>query len=98
MTNYADVVNPPNVGNRRSDPTESLNGQSIIAEMSDLIEGHIAHIRAAGYSTVTITDREEVLRRVDRDLPYGLDAPRRRVATPSGPTTRFQDGTGGPSW
>lgn len=42
--------------------------------MSDLIDLHIAHIRAAGYSTVTASDRAEVLRRMDRDLPYGLES------------------------
>lgn len=42
--------------------------------MSDLIDGHVAHIRAAGYSEVTISDRAEVLRRVDRELPCGLES------------------------
>lgn len=41
--------------------------------MTDLIDAHIAHIRAGGYAGTTTADREELLRRMDRDLPMGLD-------------------------
>jgi integrase len=40
----------------------------------DLIDAHLAHITAAGYSPNTITDRGELLRRVDHDLPYGIES------------------------
>jgi integrase len=42
--------------------------------MTDLIEAHLAYLRAAGKSPHTIADRGQVLRRVDRELPYGLEA------------------------
>jgi integrase len=38
----------------------------------DLIAQHLAHLRSAGRAATTITDRGELLRRVDRDLPAGL--------------------------
>lgn len=41
--------------------------------MSDLIEPHIARLRAQGRSPHTIQDRREVLERLDRDLPHGLE-------------------------
>lgn len=41
--------------------------------MSDLIDAHLAHLRAAGRAATTITKRGELLRRVDRDLPLGID-------------------------
>lgn len=41
--------------------------------MTDLIGGHLAHCRAAGLSPLTIRDRGEVLARLDRDLPQGLE-------------------------
>lgn len=40
---------------------------------NDLIEAHLRHCAAAGYAETTIRDRGEVLRRLDRELPYGLD-------------------------
>jgi integrase len=43
------------------------------ANMSDLIEAHLAHLRAAGKSPHTIEDRSKLLRRLDRELPYGVD-------------------------
>ena len=41
--------------------------------MTDLIRGHLAHCRAAGLSRNTRRDRDELLRRLDRDLPSGLE-------------------------
>jgi integrase/recombinase XerC len=41
--------------------------------MSDLIDAHIAHCRAAGFSRRTINDRRRVLQAVDRALPWGLE-------------------------
>lgn len=41
--------------------------------MSDLIEGHLAHLRAGGYSEQTIDDRRKILLRLDRELPYGVE-------------------------
>lgn len=41
--------------------------------MSDLIAGYVRHMRAGGMSRNTIEDREKLLRRVDRDLPMGLE-------------------------
>jgi site-specific recombinase XerD len=41
--------------------------------MSDLIEAHIAALRAQGRSQSTIEDRRKMLRRLDRELPYGLE-------------------------
>lgn len=41
--------------------------------MTDLIGGHLAHCRAAGLSPLTIRDRGEVLARLERDLPQGLE-------------------------
>jgi len=43
--------------------------------MSKLLPQHLTHIRAAGYSTRTITARENVLTAADRALPDGLDTP-----------------------
>lgn len=40
--------------------------------MTDLIALHRTHLRAAGLADTTIHDREEVLRRLDRELPLGL--------------------------
>lgn len=44
-----------------------------IDTMTDLIDAHLAHLRAAGRAATTIRKRGELLRRVDRDLPYGID-------------------------
>jgi integrase len=41
--------------------------------MSDLIAGYVRHMKAAALSRNTIRDREELLRRVDRDLPMGIE-------------------------
>jgi integrase len=40
--------------------------------MTDLIERHLRRCRQAGFSPVTIRDREELLRRLDADLPLGV--------------------------
>lgn len=42
--------------------------------MTDLIDAHLAHLRAGGYATTTITKRGELLRRMDQQLPFGLDS------------------------
>lgn len=41
--------------------------------MTDLIAQHLAHMRAGGSARTTITKRGELLRRVDRDLPFGIE-------------------------
>lgn len=41
--------------------------------MSDLIAGYVRHMKAAALSRNTIRDREELLRRIDRDLPMGIE-------------------------
>lgn len=41
--------------------------------MSDLIDAHLAHLRAGGYSVETLQDREKILRRLERELPYGIE-------------------------
>lgn len=45
--------------------------------MSDLINAHIAHLKAAGCSHNTIYRREQLLRRLDADLPHGILRPNR---------------------
>lgn len=40
--------------------------------MTDLIASHLTRCRAAGLSPVTIRDREELLQRMDAELPCGL--------------------------
>lgn len=47
------------------------NGGHPVA-MSDLIGAHTEHLRSAGQSPRTIGEREQVLRRLHRDLPFGL--------------------------
>jgi integrase len=42
--------------------------------MSDLIERHCVKLTAGGLSDRTIDKRRELLRRVDRDLPMGLES------------------------
>lgn len=37
-----------------------------------LIDGHVAHLRASGYSERTVQSRQELLRRLDAWLPAGL--------------------------
>lgn len=41
--------------------------------MTDLIVAHLSHLKAAGYAETTVDDRNEVLSRLNRDLPYGLE-------------------------
>src|SRR5947209_373517 len=41
--------------------------------MTDLIPEYLGHLVAAGYSPKTVREREYLLRRVDQDLPYGLE-------------------------
>lgn len=41
--------------------------------MSDLIDGHVAHLRAAGQTAKSIRDRTKLLRRLARELPFGLE-------------------------
>lgn len=41
--------------------------------MNDLIADYVRFMRAKGLAQTTRTDREELLRRVDRDLPMGLE-------------------------
>ena len=43
--------------------------------MSVLIETHLTHLQAAGYSPHTIHDRWRLLNAADRALPYGIDEP-----------------------
>lgn len=40
--------------------------------MTDLIAQHLAHLRSTGRAATTIHAREDVLRRLDRELPVGL--------------------------
>lgn len=39
----------------------------------DLIDAHIAHIRAAGAAEATVVARKQLLKRLDRELPMGLE-------------------------
>ncbi len=41
--------------------------------MSDLIAAHLARLRASGLSPNTIRDRDKLLRRLDTDLPEGVE-------------------------
>jgi len=41
--------------------------------MTHYIDDHLTALRAEGRSPNTVDSREELLRRLDRDLPYGLD-------------------------
>jgi len=41
--------------------------------MTHFIDDHLTALRAEGRSPNTVDSREELLRRLDRDLPYGLD-------------------------
>jgi integrase len=43
--------------------------------MSDLIEAHLAHLRASGHSPRTIRARADILTRLHHDLPTGIEAP-----------------------
>lgn len=38
----------------------------------DLIDAHLKHLRAAGFSPRTVGERDAVLRRINRELPMGL--------------------------
>lgn len=43
--------------------------------MTDLIDEHLRHIAAGGLAPdSTVDDRRKILRRLDRELPYGLEA------------------------
>ena len=57
--------------------------------MSELIDRHIKAIRADGLADTTIASREELLWRLERDLPYGLEE-----AT----TEELQEWLGNPKW
>lgn len=46
--------------------------ESTITHMTDLVEHHLRHCRAAGQAVTTIVFREKLLRRLDRELPMGL--------------------------
>ena len=48
----------------------TLSGQHLA--MSYLIDPHLAHLRASGYSPDTVRARGEVLHRLHEHLPYGL--------------------------
>src|SRR5687767_4674155 len=41
--------------------------------MTDLIERHVAHITQAGLSVNTIDSRRDLLKRMDAELPMGLE-------------------------
>jgi integrase len=41
--------------------------------MSDLIAGYVRHMQAAALSRNTVRDRTELLKRLDNDLPMGLE-------------------------
>ncbi len=41
--------------------------------MTHFIDDHLTALRAESRSPNTVDAREELLRRLDRDLPYGLD-------------------------
>ena len=57
--------------------------------MTHYIDDHLTALRAEGRSPNTVDSREELLRRLDRDLPYGLDE-----AT----TEELQRWLGNPAW
>jgi integrase/recombinase XerD len=44
----------------------------MVTTMTDLIASHLGRIAMANYSPITVRDREEVLRRLDQDLLFGL--------------------------
>lgn len=41
--------------------------------MTDLIDAHLAHMRASGLATNTIDDRRKLLYRINQDLPLGVE-------------------------
>jgi site-specific recombinase XerD len=47
--------------------------QTTLRPMTDLIERHCAHITARGLADTTIDSRRDLLERMDRDLPMGLE-------------------------
>jgi integrase len=53
-------------------PRRITPSDATINYMSELIGRHIQHCRATGLADTTIEKREELLRRLDRDLPMGL--------------------------
>jgi integrase len=42
--------------------------------MNDLIKSYVTYLKSGGRSEQTIRDRQKLLRRLDRELPEGLDA------------------------
>lgn len=53
--------------------TDARRARAASLVMTDLIAHHIARCRrSANFSPITLRDREELLRRVDTDLPLGL--------------------------
>jgi integrase len=53
--------------------TDIGRGGVTMSRMTDLIHAHLAHIRAGGFAANTIEDRGKVLRRLNDELPMGLD-------------------------
>ena len=47
--------------------------QSTLRVMTDLIPKHLDHMKAGPWADTTVRKRGELLRRVDRDLPFGID-------------------------
>jgi integrase len=52
---------------------DSAMTETTIRVMSDLIEPHLRHLRSRGFSEKTIGDRRKVLRRLDAELPLGIE-------------------------
>lgn len=55
-----------------SSPRRSTASDATIAYMTQLIERHVRHCQASGLAETTIDKRQELLHRLDRDLPMGL--------------------------
>ena len=53
-------------------PKRSTESEATIAYMSDLIDRHVRKCEADGLAESTIDKRQELLLRLDRDLPMGL--------------------------
>jgi integrase len=66
-----------------------ISGQKEYRGMSELIDVHLAHIRAEGAATTTIDARRKVLGFADHAMPYGID-----TAT----TAELADWLGTPGW
>lgn len=52
---------------------DNVTTRATMTGMTDLIDAHLAHIKAGGFAQNTIDDRRKVLNRVHLDLPMGLD-------------------------